>query len=161
MALIGLQEVSLGFGGPPLLEKVNLQIEQGERVGLLGRNGVGKSTLLKLIHGDLEPDGGSLSRQQKLRSAFLPQEVPQGLLGSVYEVVASGLVGAAEHDGNGWQQQLQVDQVISHMQLDPRARFELLSAGMKRRVLLGRGLVRSPRPALARRAYQSSRYRYD
>ncbi len=144
MALISLQEVDLGFGGPLLLEKVYLQIEQGEMVGLLGRNGVGKSSLLKLIQGDLEPDSGNLFRQQKLRSAYLPQEVPQDLQGAVYEIVASGLEGSSAHDGDHWQQQLQVDQVISRMQLNPQARFELLSAGMKRRVLLGRALVRNP-----------------
>jgi ATP-binding cassette subfamily F protein uup len=144
MALISLQEVSLGVGGPLLVENINLQIERGERVGVLGRNGVGKSTLLKLIHGDLEPDSGSLFRQQKLRSAYLPQEVPQGVFGSVDEVIASGLKNYSEPDEDPWQQQLQVDQVISQMQLDPHARFEVLSAGMKRRVLLGRGLVCKP-----------------
>ncbi|GAP14151.1 protein containg ATPase component of ABC transporter with duplicated ATPase domains [Longilinea arvoryzae] len=144
MALISLQEVSLGFGGPLLLENINLQVEQGERIGLLGLNGVGKSTLLKMIHGDLEPDSGSLVRQQKLRSAYLPQEVPQDLSGMVYEIVASGLNDLAEQNEDAWQQQLQVDQVISRMQLDPQARFEILSAGMKRRVLLGRGLARNP-----------------
>ena len=82
MALISFKGVSLGFGGPLLLEDVNLQIERGEWVGLLGRNGMGKSTLLKLVNGDLEPDSGSLARQQNLRTAYLPQEVPQGLDGN-------------------------------------------------------------------------------
>ena len=81
MALISLQEVSLGFGGPRLLENVKLQIERGEMVGLLGRNGMGKSTLLKLMYGELSPDSGSVARQQNLRVAYLPQEVPQGLSG--------------------------------------------------------------------------------
>ncbi len=144
MALISLQEVSLGFGGPLLLEDVNLQIEPGEMVGLLGRNGMGKSTLLKLINGDLEPDSGSLSRQQALTSAYLPQEVPEELTGSVYEIVAVGLGKTSDHPADHWQQQIQVDQVISRMALDTQARFELLSAGMKRRVLLGRALVRAP-----------------
>ena len=151
MAFISLQEVSLGFGGPLLLEKINLQIERGEMVGLLGRNGMGKSTLLKLINGDLQPDGGSLSRQQGLHTAYLPQEVPQGLLGTVDEIIAAGLEAApdghdapGEHSEDHWQRQLQVEQVLSRMQLNPAARFELLSAGMKRRVLLGRALVRTP-----------------
>jgi ABC transport system ATP-binding/permease protein len=144
MAILSLQAVSLGFGGPLLLEEVNLQIERGEMVGLLGRNGVGKSTLLKVIQGDLEPDGGSVARQQNLRSAYLPQDVPQGLSGAVYEIIAAGLEPAGEPGEDGWQAQLQVDQVISRMQLDPQVRFETLSAGMKRRVLLGRALVRSP-----------------
>jgi len=145
MALISLQEVSLGFGGPLLLEEVNLQIERGEWVGLLGRNGAGKSTLLKLVNGNLEPESGSVSRQQGLRTAYLPQEVPQGLTGTIAEIVASGLESnAAPGSDQHWQDQLQIDQIIARMQLDPTVQFEILSAGMKRRVLLARGLVRNP-----------------
>jgi ATP-binding cassette subfamily F protein uup len=148
MALISLQEVSLGFGGPLLLENINLQIERGEWIGLLGRNGAGKSTLLKLINGDLLPDRGSVARQQNLRLAYLPQEVPQDLAGTVAQIVAGGLAapgapapaGADDH----WQGQIQVEQVISRLSLDPRVEFDMLSAGLKRRVLLGCGLVRNP-----------------
>src|SRR5512134_2426426 len=111
MALIGLQDVRLGFGGPPLLDGINLQIEDGERIGLLGRNGVGKTTLIKLVNGDLEPDSGSVARQQDLRTAYLPQEVPQGLSGSVYAVVAGRLEDLAHADA--WQRQLQVEQTLS------------------------------------------------
>ena len=146
MALISLQDVSLGFGGPRLLENINLQIERGEWIGLLGRNGMGKSTLLKLINGDLSPEGGSVARQQNLRTAYLPQEVQQGLAGTVSDIVASGLEselpGSSAEDH--WQRQLQVEQVISRMQLEPAAQFITLSAGLKRRVLLARGLVRAP-----------------
>ena len=146
MALISLQEVSLGFGGPLLLEGINLQIERGEWVGLLGRNGMGKSTLLRLVNGDLVPEHGVVARQQNVRVAYLPQEVPQGLTGNVTAIVSAGLEGSA---GTGtldaaWQRQLQVEQVIARMSLDPQARFESLSAGLKRRVLLARGLVRNP-----------------
>ncbi|CAG0937061.1 ABC transporter ATP-binding protein uup [Thermoflexales bacterium] len=149
MALISLQAVSVGFGGPRLLEKVNLQIEAGERVGLLGRNGVGKSTLLKLVNGDFLPDSGTVARQQNLRVAYLSQEVPQEFAGRVADIVASGLESlsaalAEEHAENEWQRQLRVQQVLSRMQLDPAAPFEVLSAGLKRRVVLARGLVRNP-----------------
>ena len=146
MALVSLQDVSLGFGGPRLLENINLQIERGECVGLLGRNGMGKSTLMKLIKGDIYPQSGTVSRQQNMRVAYLPQEVPQGLSGSVTEIVTSGLevekpgTSSEEH----WQRQLQVEQVIARMQLNPDAQFGHLSAGLKRRVLLARGLVQSP-----------------
>jgi len=140
MALISLQEVSLGFGGPRLLEEVSLQIEQGESVGLLGRNGMGKSTLLKLVNGDIYPQSGAVSRQQNLRTAYLPQEVPADVSGKVFDIVAGGL----DNDEHHWQGQLQVEQVISRMQLDANMRFEILSAGMKRRVMLARGLVRDP-----------------
>jgi ATP-binding cassette subfamily F protein uup len=144
MALVGLQDVSLGFGGPRLFDGINLQIEQGERVGLLGRNGAGKSTLLKLVNGDFSPHGGTVSRQQNLRSAYLPQEVPVDVMGKVFDIVAGGLDSPHVHDEAHWQGQLQVEQVISRMMLDENARFETLSAGMKRRVMLARGLVRNP-----------------
>lgn len=146
MALISLQDVSLGFGGPRLFDGINLQIEQGEWVGLLGRNGMGKSTLLKLINGDIiNPQSGAVSRQQNLRVAYLPQEVPAEVVGKVFDIVANGLdspmPAADEHH---WQGQLQVEQVISRMQLEADAQFESLSAGMKRRVMLARGLVKNP-----------------
>ncbi|MFT3896072.1 MAG: ATP-binding cassette domain-containing protein [Anaerolineales bacterium] len=146
MALISLQDVSIGFGGPRLLEEVNLQIESGEWVGLLGRNGAGKSTLLKLIAGDIEPHSGTIARQQNIRVAYLPQEVPQNLSGRVAEIIEGGLesvTGALDNE-HLWQRQHQVDKIISQMELDADARFEVLSAGMKRRVYLARGLVRNP-----------------
>ncbi len=179
MALLSMHKVSMGFGGPLLLEQVNLQIEGGERVCLLGRNGVGKSTLLKLINGDMSPDEGVIIRQQGLRIAFLPQEVPQGLRGTVFDVVVGGLgkhsrpvaeyhqmCGCSASEGEnalsgsrdliqetmdimdideGSRQALQqVKKVISYMKLDPEAVFGNLSAGLKRRVLLARGLVIDP-----------------
>ncbi len=146
MALISMQEVSLGFGGPLLLEGINLQIERGEWVGLLGRNGMGKSTLLKLVNGDLSPESGVVVRQQGLRVAYLPQEVPQDLTGNIADIVASGLEAPLGEPGSDqhWQEQLQVEQIIARMQLAPQAQFDILSAGMKRRVLLARGLVRNP-----------------
>src|SRR6187431_1083515 len=91
MALISVQDVSIGFGGPRLLEEINLQIESEEWIGLLGRNGMGKSTLLKLISGEILPHSGTIARQQDIRVAYLPQEVPQGLSGTVREIVESGL----------------------------------------------------------------------
>jgi len=91
MALISLQDVTLTFGGPRLLDEINLQIEQGEWVGLLGRNGMGKSTLLKLVNGDIAPQSGTIARQQNLTVAYLPQEVPAGVEGKVFDIVAGGL----------------------------------------------------------------------
>ncbi|NIM16510.1 MAG: ATP-binding cassette domain-containing protein [Candidatus Aminicenantes bacterium] len=91
MALINLQDVTIAFGGPLVLDNVSLRIQQGERICLLGRNGTGKTTLLKLINGDLEPDSGTIARQQGISTALLTQEVPEGIRGTVFDVVLSGL----------------------------------------------------------------------
>ncbi len=91
MALVTLRSINVGFGGPALLEHIDLQIEQGERVCLVGRNGTGKSTLMKVICGDIAPDDGKMEFQQDIRIAYLPQEVPGNLPDSVFDVVVSGL----------------------------------------------------------------------
>ena len=91
MPLISLTGVQLDFGGHPLLEAADLSLEPGERVCLIGRNGAGKSTLMKLIAGDLQPDGGRIMRQQGLRCARLTQDVPATLQGTAFDVVAGGL----------------------------------------------------------------------
>ncbi|MBN8582006.1 MAG: ATP-binding cassette domain-containing protein [Anaerolineae bacterium] len=145
MALISLQEVSIGFGGHPLLEGVSFQIERGERVGLLGRNGMGKSTLLKMLNDDFMPHDGVIARQQNVRTAYLPQEVPQDLTGRVEDIIASGLIDSDfADDEHHWKRDNQVQKTISLMELDGDARFETLSAGMKRRIILARGLVCNP-----------------
>ena len=141
MALLSLRDVSLSFGGPLLLDKASLPIERGDRLCLLGRNGEGKSTLLKLIRGNLTPDEGEVIRQQGLRISRLPQEVPQGVIGIVADEVAKGLsdhgIAADGHDHR-------VLAVLSRIGLDPDARFEELSSGMKRRTLLARAIVTDP-----------------
>jgi ABC transport system ATP-binding/permease protein len=90
MGIIWINEVSVSFGGPLLLDGATLQIEAGERIGLLGRNGAGKSTLMKLLMGDITPDTGGIIRNGEVRTAMLPQDVPDDLPGMVYDVVASG-----------------------------------------------------------------------
>jgi len=149
MALVSMRDVSVSYGGPLLLDHVNLQIERGERVCLLGRNGVGKSTLMRLIKGDLTPDGGEVVRQQGMRIALLPQEVPQGLSGTVFAILAGepddtiNVAGTAFEDAE-WRRHQQVEKIISLMKLDADAQFEALSAGLKRRVMLAAGLVCDP-----------------
>jgi ATP-binding cassette subfamily F protein uup len=96
VALISLRNITLAFGGPPLFDGINLQIEPGDRLCLMGRNGSGKSTLLKLIGGELIPEGGEIQRQQGLKVAQVAQDVPLGLTGTVFDVVASGMGNAAE-----------------------------------------------------------------
>jgi len=91
MALIGMRDVCWGFAEAPLLENVNFQIEKGERVCLVGRNGVGKSTLLKLLGGEILPDSGDIWRRQGTRVAALEQGVPTGFEGTIFDVVAEGL----------------------------------------------------------------------
>jgi ATP-binding cassette subfamily F protein uup len=149
MALLSLQDVSVGFGRPLLIEHANLQIERGERVCLLGRNGTGKSTLLKLINGDLLPDSGEIVRQKGMRTAYLSQEIPRELHGTVFDIVSSGLAvsdrcQSIQNRDQEWKKQHQVEKVISQMQLDGDAEFNTLSSGLKRRVLLARGLVYDP-----------------
>jgi ATP-binding cassette subfamily F protein uup len=89
MALVSLQGVNVGFGGPLLLEGVDLSIDRGERVCLVGRNGTGKSTILRLMTGEVKPDGGKIVFQQNVRITLLTQEVPQKLFGSVFDVVSA------------------------------------------------------------------------
>lgn len=91
MAFLSLQDVSISFGGPPLLDKINLQVEKGERVCILGRNGEGKTTLLKLIGGIIRPDSGIISIQKGGSVAGLAQDLPGNLAGTIHEVVAGGL----------------------------------------------------------------------
>jgi len=91
MNLITLKSVQHGFGGPPLLEDVSLSIASGERVCLVGRNGEGKSTLMKVIAGEIKADSGDIARSKGLVIARLAQEVPSGFSGSVFEIIAEAL----------------------------------------------------------------------
>ena len=91
MALLGMQEVSIAFGGPPVLDRASFGIERGERVCLLGRNGAGKSTIMKLLDGSMRPDGGEIVRQTGVTVARLEQEIPDDVEGTTFDVVAAGL----------------------------------------------------------------------
>jgi len=149
MALLSLNDISVGFGGPPVIERINLQIEASDRVGILGRNGAGKSTLLRLIHSDLMPDEGTIARAQNTRISRLDQEVPQILQGRVYDIVNEGLDQTENlppewKTDESWRRELQIDRMLELFNLDPDIEFSLLSAGMKRQVLLARCLVSDP-----------------
>src|SRR5919112_6487663 len=91
MALLGIQDLSFAFGGPPVLDRASLHIERGERVCLLGRNGAGKSTLMKALDGAIAPDSGTVIRETGASVARLEQEVPDDVTGSTFDVVAAGL----------------------------------------------------------------------
>jgi ABC transport system ATP-binding/permease protein len=170
VALIELIQVDFSVGGPLLLDGVNLHIDPRERVCIVGRNGAGKSTLLKLMAGMIQPDDGHVRRPGRV--AALAQEVPVDLQGSVESIVAAG-VGAlgsaiAEYhylshhleqpgnverlghvqtildQGNGWDLEARIAQVLTRLNLDGELEFSGLSGGMKRRVLLGQALVSDP-----------------
>src|SRR5581483_3295719 len=94
--LLQLKNLSLSIGSTPLFDHVDLTIERGERVCLVGRNGMGKSTLLKVIAGDVDVDDGEVIRARGSRIATLPQEVPRTVTGSVRDVVAQA-EGAQPH----------------------------------------------------------------
>src|SRR4051794_6621448 len=96
MALLGMQDVSIAFGGPPVLDHARFAIERGERVCLLGRNGAGKSTIMKLLHGELAPDDGEIVRQTGVTVTRLEQEVPDDVEGTTFDVVADGLGPAGQ-----------------------------------------------------------------
>jgi ATP-binding cassette subfamily F protein uup len=147
MALINFQDVSLSFGGPNLLDKLNFQIHEGEKITLLGRNGAGKSTLMMMINGMTEPDSGEIFREKNLRTAMLRQDVPDNISGTIYEIITRGIIDNPEeiHDAGLEKKHIaQIEKVLSLMSLDPEPEFNTLSAGMKRRVLLARALVNEP-----------------
>ncbi|MFM7245834.1 MAG: ATP-binding cassette domain-containing protein [Planctomycetaceae bacterium] len=151
MPLVTLRDVRVRFRGPPLLDGVSCHVEAGQRIGLLGRNGAGKTTLMRLLTGDLRPDSGEVITAPGMRVAMLRQDVPQGVAGTIRDVVATGLEGVPlpataaddEHD-LAWRREHAIDQILSRMELDPEAVFDRLSSGMKRRVLLARALVAGP-----------------
>lgn len=143
MPLLGLLDIRLAFGGPLLLDGVNLQIDPGERICLLGRNGTGKSSLLKVISGELPADDGDIFRQPGTRTMRLSQDIPDDVTGRVHDVVASGLCEGSVHEED-WEREVRLEHLLERMQLSGDSRFEKLSGGLKRRVLLARALAGGP-----------------
>ena len=150
MPIVTLRDVHLGFRGPPLLDGVECHVEAGQRIGLLGRNGAGKTSFMRLLCGDLAPDSGEVIFAPGTVVSYLQQDVPQEMVGLVREVVATGWSEAAgarraddEHDA-AWRRDHAVAQILSRMEIDGERAFESLSSGMKRRVLLARALVAGP-----------------
>jgi ATP-binding cassette subfamily F protein uup len=146
MTLVRLDKVSLSFGRKPLLDAVSLALSKGERSCLLGRNGEGKSSLLKVIGREIVPDNGELWVRPGARVASLAQEIAVSSDESVEQVIRQGVVmDAVEGD---WQGALMTEQVISRLGLDRDARLADLSGGWRRRAMLGRALVAEPQVLL-------------
>ena len=173
MALLSVRDIHLAFGGPALLDGAQFSLEAGERVCLIGRNGEGKSTLFKLLSGQLQPDRGEIQIPQSLRLSMLEQDVPMSS-GRVWDIVAAGAGPVAStlqayHDASnacaagqmdacvrmselqlqvddqdGWALERQVESILNKMGLDGEADLSTLSGGRKRRVLLARALLTQP-----------------
>ncbi len=144
MSLITVRELRIGFRWPLLLDGVSCQIEPGQRIGLLGRNGAGKTTLLRILSGEVEPDGGQVMFAPGASVSLLQQDVPQDLTGTIEEVVSQGLPIKADDHDTAWKAEQRIKRILTEMQLAAEARFETLSSGMKRRVLLARSIVSDP-----------------
>nr|WP_084417181.1 ATP-binding cassette domain-containing protein [Mariniblastus fucicola] len=145
--MITVDNVTIRFRGPALLDEVSCVIEPGQKIGLLGRNGAGKTTLLKLLSGQQDPDAGKIVLAPGVRVRQLSQYVPTDEKGSVEEIVQRAFDPAfsgEKIDLEEWEAHTRTTQIISRMELDPDSRFETLSAGMKRRVLLAQAIVSEP-----------------
>ncbi len=139
MAIINVRDVRVSFGNAPVLDGINFQIESGERVSLVGRNGEGKSTLLKLLNRETRPDSGEIALQKGARVSYLAQEVPENTTGIVRDVVS-----VSPDESHHQAEDYEVEAALHRLDLDGDAEFATLSGGLKRRVLLARALVSQP-----------------
>jgi len=142
--VLQLSGVSLAYGHVPLLDHADLVLEAGERVGLIGRNGTGKSSLLRLVAGVAAPDDGKVWLAPGAKVASVEQEPTFTPGQTVVEAVASSLAPGALDDEDGWKFQTAIDMTLGRLSLDGEAKVESLSGGMKKRVALARALVHEP-----------------
>ncbi|MFM7627448.1 MAG: ATP-binding cassette domain-containing protein, partial [Gammaproteobacteria bacterium] len=139
--LLRLDAVSLAFGSRPLLEQASLQVGERERVCLVGRNGEGKSSLLRLVAGGAAPDDGAVWLRPGAKLATLAQDLDAVDDGEVADIVRGGLPADA---GEGWETEHRVAAMLSRLGLDGARRYADLSGGWRRRALLARALVGDP-----------------
>lgn len=173
MLVLSLKNISLSFGHHKILDGLNLDISKGQRLCLIGRNGAGKSSLLKVVSNEILPDGGDRIVHNNAVIASLKQEVPIGTHGTIFAIVMQGfgtlgdtllayhnLIAQTEFSDSdmdkmaqlqkeidhqhGWDKLQEVNKVLSKLSLDGDMDFDSLSGGMKRRVLLAQALVCSP-----------------
>lgn len=170
MTLLRLEQLQLAYGTQVLLNRADLTVERGERLALVGRNGTGKSTLLKLVAGDIQADDGSIWRAPGLKIGVLAQELPESSGMTIFDMVAQGLPEAGEllseyqhlindpdPDMNrmatlqtrieaidGWSFHQRIDVVLTRLGLPPETEMNSLSGGWRRRVALARALVSEP-----------------
>ncbi|PAW78427.1 MAG: ABC transporter ATP-binding protein [Verrucomicrobia bacterium Tous-C9LFEB] len=142
MPLLQLQQITLRYGASPLLDEVDFQVDPGERVCLVGRNGTGKTSLMRIITGEETPNSGELVRTPGTVLTRLTQEIPEGLSGTVMDVIRSGL--SPERHEEEWEIDVRLDELIEEMKLPAEQDFTALSGGLKRRVLLARALGGRP-----------------
>ncbi len=174
MPIFHAKNLSLAFGDVKLLDAIDFAIDAGERIALVGRNGTGKSSLLKIIAGQIKPDDGEAARSSTLKLAYVPQEPTFDASQTIFEAVAAGLgqvskllidyhhaLVAAEHGDmealermgdlqhelethDGWQVEQRVESVLARLNLDPDRAIDGLSGGNLKRVALARALVAEP-----------------
>ena len=171
MPLVRLDKVSLNFGTHILLDEVDFTLKKGTKIGLLGRNGAGKTTFMKVIAGSMQPDSGERWLRPGVEVAWLEQSLPEADEQSVYDMVAGGLAEVGEllkryhhlitdyenadmselervqgqlEAKQGWSLGQKVDTVITQLQLPANKLMSELSGGWRKRVALARALVREP-----------------
>jgi len=137
MPILSAQNISLRFSGPPLLDNASFDIEAGDRICLVGRNGEGKSTLLKIIQGEMGMDSGEIVKRTGLKVSRMVQEIPAHMEGSVRDVVMGGITQDGHHDAHA-------EAILGKTGIAADALFDSLSGGQKRRVLFARAVAENP-----------------
>lgn len=142
MSLLQLRQVTLKYSSAPLLDQIDFQVEAGERICLLGRNGAGKTSLMRIITGEETPNDGEIIRPDAAVITRLIQEIPDDITGTVTEVIHSGL--RPDRHEEEWQTDVRLEDLATEMGLPMHHEFPALSGGLKRRVLLARALAGQP-----------------